>query len=121
MQQKSRYAEGLLVQHSCESDAAVDEFSRGRCRGIGVEGAGRYVKKPRHSWLLVLVLALLLSGCAHLRPPDDYCWKDKSGDPGGVDPATATLWDFERAVGDNASRKAERDFRNSLPQVPMTH
>ncbi len=70
--------------------------------------------------LLVLALAIILFGCSHLRPPDDYSWKDQSGDPGGIDPATAAQWDFQNAVNDNFSRKADRDFQNSVPQLPNT-
>ena len=59
------------------------------------------------------LLAIVLSGCSHLRPPDDYTWNVRSGDPGGLDRATAAQWDFQNAVGENA-RKA----MTTLPQVP---
>jgi|SRR6516225_2268746 len=70
--------------------------------------------------LLIPALAIVLSGCSHLRPPDDYAWKDESGDPGGLDRATAAQWDFQDTVSEDANRKAMRDFMNNLPQAPRT-
>ena len=65
-------------------------------------------------------LAIVLSSCSHLRPPDDYSWNDKNGDPGDFDRATASQWDLQQQLSDNAGRKVDRDFMQNVEQLQRT-
>jgi exosortase/archaeosortase family protein len=79
---------------------------------------GSWLHKPVAALLATAAIGLNLCGCSHLRPPDDYGWADESGDPGGMDRATAAELDFKKTMSDNESRKARRDFYNSVPKTP---
>ncbi len=71
--------------------------------------------QQRPGQYLVVGAILLLCGCSHLRPPDEYGWIDKTGDPGRLDHAMATSWEMQQQLNDNVNAKLNREMKNASP------
>ena len=70
--------------------------------------------------LLVCAFLLTLCACTHLRPPDDYGWKDRGAQPAQFDRFTAASWELQYLLNNDNPRKMEQEMRNSLPQPCQT-